>query len=141
MFPVEPRRGRERDEELRAVCVGPRVGHAEDAGTGVPQGRIDLVLELVAVDGGAAAAGARGVAALDHEVRDDAVEDCGGEVAAAGEGGEVVAGFGGVGCVELEGDCALLCLIGRSAYILVSSFFFSFGFWNWVLGLPLRFLE
>jgi hypothetical protein len=35
------------------------------------------------------------------------VEDCGGEVAAAGEGDEVCAGFGGVGCVELEGDCAL----------------------------------
>lgn len=73
------------------------------------QARVDFVFELVAVDGGAAAARARWVAALDHEVWDDAVEDCGGEVAAAGEGGEVVAGFGGVGCVELEGDCALVC--------------------------------
>jgi hypothetical protein len=44
---------------------------------------------------------------LDHEVGDDAVEDCGGVVAAADEGGEVGAGFGGVGGVELEGDGAL----------------------------------
>lgn len=74
------------------------------------QARVNLVFELVAIDGGAAASCARGVAALDHEVRDDAVEDCGGEVAAAGEGGEVVAGFGGLGGVEFEGDCALFIL-------------------------------
>lgn len=109
MFSIEPRRGRQRDEELRAVCVWPRVGHAEDAGAGVPEAWVDFVVEFVAVDGGAAAPRARGVAALDHEVWDDAVEDCGGEVAAAGEAGEVVAGFWGVGCVELEGDCALFC--------------------------------
>lgn len=73
----------------------------------MPQARVDFVVEHVAVDGGAAASRARGVAALDHEVWDDAVEDCVGKVAAAGEGDEVVAGFGGVGGVELEGDCAL----------------------------------
>ena len=35
--------------------------------------RDDLVGESAAVDGSAAAAGARGVAGLDHEVADDAV--------------------------------------------------------------------
>ncbi|TFB00711.1 hypothetical protein CCMA1212_007152 [Trichoderma ghanense] len=108
VLPVEPGRGRERDEELRPVGVWPRVGHAEDARAGVLERRVDLVLELVAVDGGAAAAGARRVAALDHEVGDDAVEYRGVVVAALDEGGKVLGRFGGVLCVELEGDVALL---------------------------------
>lgn len=43
-----------------------------------------LVLEFVAVDGGAAAAGAGGVTALDHEGGDYAVEGGGVVVASAG---------------------------------------------------------
>ncbi|OAQ86149.1 hypothetical protein VFPBJ_00189 [Purpureocillium lilacinum] len=101
---VEPGRGREGDEELGAVGVGPRVGHAEDARARVLERRVDLVLELVAVDGGAAAARARRVAALHHEVGDDAVEDGRRVVAAADERGEVVARLGGVRGVELERD-------------------------------------
>lgn len=54
----------------------------------------DLVLELLAVDGGAAAAGAGGVAGLDHEVGDDAVDEEVVIVAALGEGGEVLARLG-----------------------------------------------
>ena len=57
------------------------------------QRRIDLVFELFAVDGSAAAAGAGGVAGLQHEVWDYAVEDDVVVVAALGEGGEVVAGL------------------------------------------------
>lgn len=52
-----------------------------------------LVFEFLAVDGGPAAAGARGVASLEHEVWDDAVEEEGVVVAARGEGGEVCAGL------------------------------------------------
>lgn len=62
---------------------------------------LDLVLELVAVDGRAAAAGACWVAALDHKVGDDAVKDCRVVVAALAESCEVGAGFGGVVGVEL----------------------------------------
>lgn len=75
------------------------------------QRRVDLVLELVAIDGGAAAAGARGIAALDHEVWNYAVEYGVVVVGAGDEGGEVFAGFGGVCSVELEGDGALGMLV------------------------------
>ncbi len=57
---------------------------------------VDLVFELFAVDGAAAAAGAGGVAGLEHEVWDYAVEEDVVVVAALGEGGEVFAGLGGV---------------------------------------------
>ena len=107
MFPIEPRRRRQRDEELRSVGIRPRVGHAEDPRARVLQRRRDLVLEFVAVDGRTSPTGARRVAALHHEVRDDAVEDGAVVVAAGGELGEVLAGLGGVGCVELDGDGAL----------------------------------
>lgn len=63
----------------------------------------DLVFEFAArEDGFAAAAGSCRVAALDHEVGDDAVEGGVVVVGAGAEGGEVLAGFGGVGCVEFE---------------------------------------
>ena len=57
------------------------------------QRRVDLVFEFVAVDGGAAAAGAGGVAGLEHEVGDDAMEEDVVIGAALGEGCEVPAGL------------------------------------------------
>lgn len=104
---VEPGRGGEGDEELRAVGVGAGVGHAQDAGARVPQLGRDLVGELVAVDGGAAAARARRVPALDHEGRDDAVEDDAVVVPPGREGAEVLAGPRRVRGVELDGDDSL----------------------------------
>ena len=63
MLAVQPLRGRQRDEELRPVGVGPRVGHGEDAGARVLQVGVDLVVKRLAVDRRAAAAGASRVAA------------------------------------------------------------------------------
>src|ERR687897_1434057 len=60
------------DEELGPVGVGAGVGHGQVAGAVEAVGAADLVLELVA---GAATAGPERVAALDHEVGDDPVED------------------------------------------------------------------
>ena len=88
-----PRRG-QRDKKLASVGIGPSVRHAEDSGCGVGELGDDFVGESAAVDGGAAAAGAGGVAGLDHEVADDAVGGDGVVVACCGEGGEVVAGLG-----------------------------------------------
>jgi hypothetical protein len=68
---VEERRVRVHEEELRAGGVGVAgAGHGEHAAL-VAAG-VELLLELVAR---AAGAGAGGVAALDHEAGDDAVED------------------------------------------------------------------
>ena len=67
VLPVEPLRRRQRDEELRPVRVWPRVCHGEDSCAGVLQLGVDLVLERLAVDGGAAAPRARGVAACKIE--------------------------------------------------------------------------
>src|SRR6476619_2388365 len=73
---LEPRGGRGRDEELRAVGALAHalagVGHGEDVGLGEVLVGADLVVERVARSAEALTDRA---AALDHEVRDDAVED------------------------------------------------------------------
>lgn len=93
MLLVQPRRWRQRDEKLAAIRIRPGVGHAQDAGASVSQRRVDFVFELFAVDGGPAASCAGGIAALDHEVGNDAVEDDVVVVSAAGERCEVYAGL------------------------------------------------
>ena len=74
MLAVEPRRLHGAEEELRAVGVRAGVGHAQDAGAGMLQLEI-LIGELLAVDRLAAGAVLVGeIAALAHEVWNDAVE-------------------------------------------------------------------
>lgn len=68
---------------------------------------VNLVLELVAVDAAAAAAGAGRVAALDHEVLDDAVEDGAVVVAALGKLRKVLARLGRMLAVQLNHERAL----------------------------------
>lgn len=96
---VQMPRRRQRDEKLAAISVWTCVRHAQHTSSRVRELGDDFVAEsaVAAVDGGAAAAGARGVAGLDHEAADDAVAGDGVVEACGGEGGEVVAGLvGGV---------------------------------------------
>jgi hypothetical protein len=67
----------------------------------------NLILKLVPVDAAASPPRAGWIAALDHKVLDDAVEDGAVVVAARGEGGKVLAGLGGVVGVQLYEDRAL----------------------------------
>src|SRR5690606_22174565 len=73
---LEPGGGDGRDEELRTVRstahLDAGIGHGENVWLGEVQLRVDLVVKLVA---GATGALPERVAALDHEVVDDAVED------------------------------------------------------------------
>lgn len=107
MFPIKPRRRRQRNEELTAVGILPAISHTHDPGTGMFQRRVDLVRELVAVYARPPASRARGVACLHHEVRDDPVEDDVVVIAARSEGREVRTCLGRVGRVQFDGDGAL----------------------------------
>ena len=79
MLAIEPRRLRHRDEELRPVAVGARVGHREQPRARVLDAKV-LVVKLPTVDRFAARPVAVGeVAALQHEARNDAVEVGAGE--------------------------------------------------------------
>lgn len=59
------------DEELRSVGVGTGIGHGKRSLSGVLEARDELVFELLAVDGGTAAAGTGWVTSLDHESEDN----------------------------------------------------------------------
>merc|ERR1719154_475153 len=74
VFVVQPRRGLEGDEELRAVSIRTRVRHGHQAGNCVLELEV-LVGELCAVDAATSGAVAPGeVSPLHHEVFDDPVE-------------------------------------------------------------------
>lgn len=110
MLPVQPRRRRQRDKELAAVSVGPGIRHAQHAGARMPQPLVDLVLELFAVDGAAAAACARRVARLYHKVGNHAVHGTLVVIAARGQRGEVAARLGRVLGVELQRNGTLMVI-------------------------------
>lgn len=74
VFSIEPRSDDGGDEELRSVGVGAGIGHGQQARTVMLQLEV-FVGELVAVNGLAAGAVVVGeIAALKHEVRDDAMK-------------------------------------------------------------------
>ena len=106
MLPIQPRRLLRRDEELATVRVRPRIGHADRVRLVVFQ-RAELVLELAAPDGFAAGAVAERVAALNHELADDTVEDGVVVVAGFGVGDKVLDGFRGGFGEEAEVDVAV----------------------------------
>ena len=107
------------DEELAAVGVGAGVGHGQAAGLVEVQIWIEFILKLIA---GVSQAGSRRVAALNHELRDDAMEGgavverlvvlhflgrgVGPVLSALGQGDKVGHRFWGLLLEELTGDAA-----------------------------------
>lgn len=101
MLPIQVLARPQRDEELAAI--GPRtcIGHAQDAQPVVRQARHNLVVKLAAPGRLAARAVTAGkVAALDHEIFDDAVEEAVVVLACVGEGDEIEACLEGRGVSE-----------------------------------------
>ena len=74
MLAIEPGRFRRADEELRAVGVGAGIGHAHNTRARMLERKI-FIGELFAVDGLTPRSVVSGeIAALTHELRDNAVE-------------------------------------------------------------------
>jgi hypothetical protein len=71
VFAVKVGCGHVGDEELASIGPWTSIGHGENAGTIVFEPSVDFVFKAVA---GSAAASAGGIAALDHELLDDAME-------------------------------------------------------------------
>ena len=136
---LKPFSGRRRNEELGAVGALAQatagVGHGQDVGLCERQRRVDFVVEDVA---GTAGARTQGIAPLNHEVRDDAVEDdtrvqgrvgllarsrVGPGLLTSRQADEVRDGFRGLLREELEADVAEVgvqcrfhgCMVARAA--------------------------
>lgn len=74
VLPVKPGSRCQCDEELTSIRIRSAVCHAQNAGTGVLQPRMNLIFELFTKDRCAASASSGRIAALDHEVWDDPME-------------------------------------------------------------------
>lgn len=107
MFSIEPRSRSKRNEELTSVCIGTTVRHAEYPSSGMFQGWLNLILKFLAVYRRSASTCACWIAALDHEIGNDAMEDDIVVVASLCEGCEVLAGFRSVFGVKFYGNNAL----------------------------------
>ena len=116
ILPIQMLRLFQRDKELTRIGAWAFVRHAQDAAPGMPQRRSDLILEVLSVDGGATfrdrvmfcvSGGEGGVAALDHEVFDDAVERCVVVGARGAQGEEVLGCVGDRFAEDLELDVAV----------------------------------
>lgn len=92
------------DEELGAVGIGASISHGENSCFVVAEFADELIGELVSR---AAPTGAGGITALDHEVRDHAVELDVVVVAALGEVEEICAGGGSSAGEECGFDVSL----------------------------------
>ena len=117
VFAVEPIGHDVGDEELAAVGAGAGVGHRERSDLVLVRIAFELVFEAIA---GAAAAGAGGVAALDHEVGDDAVEDGAVVEFVAGQEDEVVDGLGRFLGEQLADDFAARSGESRGVFLVRS---------------------
>ena len=84
MLLIQPRRSRRCDKELTPVRPGPSVSHADRIRPIVLQIVTELVLKLVPPDAFAAGTVSERVSGLNHEFRNDAVEDHAFEVSAPG---------------------------------------------------------
>ena len=100
---VEMRRGRQRNEKLAAVRIRAGVGHREDAFGVVFELRMDFVGKGVT---GTSAAGACGIAALNHEAVDDAMEDAAVVKVLFGQLDEIRYGVGGLLIEKFDGEIA-----------------------------------
>ena len=103
---IQMRGGSEGDEELAAVGVWTRVGHGDDAGAGMLEFWMNLIVTGLAVNGGTAPTSARRVTALDHEILDDPVKLGAVVISPVGELGEVPARSWSVLPVHLKRDVA-----------------------------------
>jgi len=121
MFVIQVRRGNVGNEELRAVRAGSRVCHREYARLVVPQGRMEFVPEFVA---GAAGASAGRVAALCHEIGDDAVKDNAILKSLASQENEVVDGLGGFIGKQFDDQRADICFHTSGVFFLRVNFHF-----------------
>ncbi len=108
---VQMRRRTIRNEELRAISVGARVRHRQDAGPIMLEGqRARLVPECIA---GATATCAGGITSLHHETMNDAMEGRIIVKAVARQKHEIVDGNGCLGREQFDLDIASGCMQDR----------------------------
>lgn len=105
-------RRQHRNEELAAVRVGPRIGHAHRVRPIVLQRRHKFILEVTAPNRLAASARAGRIARLHHEPLDDAMENVPIVVARFAVHAKVLDRFGALGGKQFHVHVAQRCVNG-----------------------------
>lgn len=103
---VQPLRWRQCYEELRTVRIRSGIRHRQDPGAGVLQIGVEFIGKRCSVNGRSAAAGTGRVAALDHKVLDDTMEDRVVVVSTTDQFGEIATSVWGMLPVQLDGEFA-----------------------------------
>ena len=112
MLPLQLRRHPQRQKELTPVAILALIRHPQQPSPVELEPAVELILERFAVVDGAdaARAGSCGIAALDNEAGDEAVEDGVGVVAVEAVLEEVASCEGGLLAEEFELEVARGCL-------------------------------
>ena len=108
------RRGGHGDEKLAAVSAGAGVSHRQQAGAAESQGRVKLIRKPIARP---AAAGAVGIAALNHKVGNDPVKDDAVIEPLPGQKDKVVDGAGGLGGEQFHRHIAVIGADGSRVFL------------------------
>ena len=109
-------------EKLTAVGVGAGIGHGQNAFFGKAEAGIEFVLKFATPEGLPTSAGACGIATLNHEIRNDPVENNAVIIALFDQSAEVFHSFRGLIRKQTNANTALIGFQNSESFLCIAHF-------------------